>query len=582
MRWTIENFKGLMRAELDLTPGKLTVLTGVNSSGKSSVLQSLLLAAQSLYRTGPVVLNGPLVRLGDAHDLVREGESADAVRIEVRLTEVDPDDDDTESPLRAVLDLKPTEDRATLQVRRLEISSVDDPAHPFVLDRQNARTEDVSLVEQATHRLGPVQALHLKSYLGASRKPLRIFVVMQGLTPAAVVQLLKPEEVALRYRKAAERFLAQAFGDSQQNVRARSFPRASSASYVVREFLRLCSLHESDEAAQFTEQFDDARSGAVYAFDKAWRKLSATQRELLLDVASQMRSREPYVVRQVRGGGHRFRQPGLLETALETALGDSYEALETFNDSMGELAERVQYLGPLRDEPRVVWNHWNELARGLPVGTRGEYSATVLSRAASTLIQYVGPYDHRVKVASLQKAVDEWLAYLDIGEGVSARSRGKLGVGLMINVNGRARDLTSVGVGVSQALPLVVALLRVPHGSLFIVEQPELHLHPAVQARLADFFLKARPGVTVIVETHSDSFVTRIRRRAAEGEVTNESVDITFVESTNDGARTRVLELTEFGDLNEWPAGFLTAAEEDTTAILQANLAKFNGAAGAN
>ena len=73
MKWAAEDFKGLGRGELDLNPGQLTVLAGTNSSGKSSLLQSLLMVSQSLQQNGPVVLNGSLTRLGEAKDLLRTG-----------------------------------------------------------------------------------------------------------------------------------------------------------------------------------------------------------------------------------------------------------------------------------------------------------------------------------------------------------------------------------------------------------------------------------------------------------------------------------------------------------------------------
>ena len=92
MRWGVHDFKGLCTAAIDLSPGKLSVLTGVNSSGKSSVLQSLLMLTQSLYHSGDVVLNGPLVRLGDAADLVRDGVSTDRIELDLELIEADDDE----------------------------------------------------------------------------------------------------------------------------------------------------------------------------------------------------------------------------------------------------------------------------------------------------------------------------------------------------------------------------------------------------------------------------------------------------------------------------------------------------------
>ncbi|WP_162528596.1 AAA family ATPase [Mycolicibacterium sp. CBMA 361] len=78
-------------------------------------------------------------------------------------------------------------------------------------------------------------------------------------------------------------------------------------------------------------------------------------------------------------------------------------------------------------------------------------------------------------------------------------------------------DLTSVGTGVSQVLPVLVMCLQAPPGSLLLIEQPELHLNPAVQQKLADFLLAiAASGRQLLVETHSDYLITRLRLRTAK------------------------------------------------------------------
>ncbi|HEY8911836.1 AAA family ATPase [Lacisediminihabitans sp.] len=117
MLWRIKNFKGVGTAEIDIRPGKATVLTGVNSSGKSSIIQSLLLIAQSLQNENRVVLNGPLVRLGDAQDLVREGAEQGAIELGIGLEEATGEDGAKAEGLQAVFDLVPADDRSTLRAR---------------------------------------------------------------------------------------------------------------------------------------------------------------------------------------------------------------------------------------------------------------------------------------------------------------------------------------------------------------------------------------------------------------------------------------------------------------------------------
>ncbi|GAA2540716.1 hypothetical protein GCM10009860_21890 [Microbacterium mitrae] len=574
MRWQITDFKGIARADLDISPGHATVMTGVNSSGKSSTIQSLLLAAQSLYDDGPIVLNGPLVRLGDAEDLVREGAQSKSIGIQLSLESGYTARGGSPVVRVASYELVAAEDHATLRARKVTIDGPDFEGLPLVLARQNSRGSDVELALQATRQLGERDVLHVKSLLGDGSRQLRTYVAMQGLRPVVVVQLLNPEDVRTRYRKSLAGWLAEEDASLHRLDGSPAFTPS-----VVREFLRVLSEAAQSEQLENIPIHEILRSRAVtpMGLKRAWHELKDEDQERVLDVAAEYRSRSPWAFLTVKGSRWGYRmQEGVLEGQLEEAMGDSYVALTMLSDALDELSRRVQYLGPLRDEPRVVWNHWNELARGLPVGTRGEFSAAVLSRGDSSLVNYQTPAGEP-RIAPLSVAVNQWLAHLEIGDDVVARPQGKLGVGFDLQINGQTRDLTSVGVGVSQALPLLVGLLRSPHASVFIVEQPELHLHPAVQARLADFLLRARPDVSLIVETHSEAFITRIRRRAAEGILRPHAVDITFVEPSAHGAIARKLGLTEFGDLDEWPAGFLSSAEEDIREILRKNIERSQG-----
>ena len=156
-----------------------------------------------------------------------------------------------------------------------------------------------------------------------------------------------------------------------------------------------------------------------------------------------------------------------------------------------------------------------------------------------------------------------WLKQLGVASGVSVRPEANLGLRLGVKIGEVERDLTAVGVGVSQVLPVVAGLLRTPPGGCFITEQPELHLHPATQAALADFLITARPDVCVVLETHSEAIVTRVRRRTAEEKADIEGINLIFIEpltggeQAESGVHTRRVEISNDGNIAEWPVGFL-------------------------
>ncbi|NLV44321.1 MAG: DUF3696 domain-containing protein [Candidatus Hydrogenedentes bacterium] len=132
-------------------------------------------------------------------------------------------------------------------------------------------------------------------------------------------------------------------------------------------------------------------------------------------------------------------------------------------------------------------------------------------------------------------------------------------------------DSMDIGVGVSQTLPVVVGAVE-PNCTIFAVEQPELHIHPAVQVNLADIFLRevleeGKKPRLFLLETHSEHLVLRIMRRmreTAEGalpeafpQVKPEDVAILYVEPSDTGTQIIEIPVTEDGEFDRpWPRGF--------------------------
>lgn len=116
-----------------------------------------------------------------------------------------------------------------------------------------------------------------------------------------------------------------------------------------------------------------------------------------------------------------------------------------------------------------------------------------------------------------------------------------------------------VGIGISQVLPVLVMAYG-SQGKLLAMEQPEIHLHPALQAELGDVFIEAALGSrqnTFILETHSEHLILRLMRRIREGKISPDDVGVVFVEPLERGSRFIELRIDEEGDfIDEWPGGF--------------------------
>jgi hypothetical protein len=244
---------------------------------------------------------------------------------------------------------------------------------------------------------------------------------------------------------------------------------------------------------------------------------------------------------------------------------------------MDLLANRVLHLGPLRQDPQLLYRSVPVERRGL-VGSKGEHAVALLHRHANLEIQ-CPLADGSVRPMALRLAVEHWLDALGVGTAVATSDRAQLGLEIGIAPPGGPSGLalTAVGVGVSQVLPVLVMALAAEPGSVLLLEQPELHLHPAVQQRLADFLLAcASTGRQVIVETHSDHLVTRLRRRIAEDEGSSvlEKVALVLAERHDGISRFRQLATNPYGGLDDWPEGFFDEGASDSRELLRAGLRK--------
>jgi hypothetical protein len=140
---------------------------------------------------------------------------------------------------------------------------------------------------------------------------------------------------------------------------------------------------------------------------------------------------------------------------------------------------------------------------------------------------------------------------------------------------------SDVGVGISQMIPVIVGCLR-DHQGILAIEQPELHVHPAIQVGLGDLFIQAvqarenrlGAGKTLLVETHSEHIMLRLLRRIREvtenelppGAVglSTDDLSVIYVESADDGVRFRPLRVDRDGEfIDRWPMGFFEERAEE-------------------
>jgi hypothetical protein len=241
----------------------------------------------------------------------------------------------------------------------------------------------------------------------------------------------------------------------------------------------------------------------------------------------------------------RNNMPPEAETASPWGFHSSSLSDPTF--SLRLCLEQVNYLEPLRQRPRrapYVWSgstpfgvgpNGSEFAQALLSTLSGQRTVQAVAGALKRMnlidnfrIEPVAPnrrdYEIRVKKTSSSAEV----------------------------------LLPDVGFGVSQVLPVLVLCYYADEGSTLIIEQPELHLHPAAQSELADVLIDVvkKRRMQIIVESHSEHLLRRLQRRIAEEEFKAGDAALYFCEIDNGTSKITPLEINDEGFIENWPKDF--------------------------
>jgi predicted ATPase len=127
-----------------------------------------------------------------------------------------------------------------------------------------------------------------------------------------------------------------------------------------------------------------------------------------------------------------------------------------------------------------------------------------------------------------------------------------------VKLGGAIRNLIDVGYGVSQILPLVVDILRDKKPRLYLIQQPEVHLHPRAQAELATLlstFVRTR-SKQLLIETHSDYIIDRIRMEVREKRLRPSDAIILYFERYKSEVKIHPIAIDEEGNLVDTPPSY--------------------------
>lgn len=627
IKWNVEGFKSIYkREEFSLAP--LTLFTGANSSGKSTVIQSILTTAQTFQnplKNNKVLLNGPLIRLGSYEDvhsygLEKETSIGFAVNLDGRYNEAlvefhrddpyshsytlnqneyyEPNDFDEEKPLEMNFafysNLDEVETNYYPRVSKFTIRDYNQYWDESYLETViEYSPEKIQLKKKRNHikysdtDIDPILGYDVSSHevtIGGER--FRQDSEIKGAIPEGFLDMeyFKTEnlnhviaEIILDYYTQHPETQIKLLNKFIIKEETRKIYKA-----ILKIFINECYKAELlsiddfniDRINQSLEQAEDLTQ-LVSAIDLINNVIHNGHSGLLLrdSIGSRFKEHLLHIV-----------DHNLKPTTRLVPTGNPYSNyIHLFNEYF---QERVKYLGPLREEPKPIYNNPGSINIA-DVGIKGEFTSFVLELNKNTIIEYISPEDlntdsYIVKEGTLIEAVIEWIKYLEVGYDIQTIDEGSIGRRLKIQLEekGRFVDLTNVGVGVSQVLPILVSSLLAEKYSTLIFEQPELHLHPKIQTKLADFFLtNIELEKQCIIETHSEHIINRLRYIAITSpkDQVPERTLIYFVEKEEGRSNYRQIRMNEYGNIGKWPKGFFDESEKMAISIIRAIQAKRRG-----
>jgi Uncharacterized conserved protein len=625
-KWSVENFKSVnKKVSLELAP--LTIFAGANSSGKSTIIQSILLTTQTIQSqvfSRPVVLNGHIVRLGTFDDIISNLaesqkisigfdlrpslkqniplmnqrrylgrffpgdfiESLESISCEFSFSSSGKDSE------KEILQLQPKLESCSLRTKGehdkkqydelIEIKKVaeeiSDRLNSLKISSPTKAKVDLSGLEyEVTSK--PTTTRQFRRYYGSPNTGEVVGSGLQHFFPSRFIVVFDVAEEQSR------KIIDVLFYPEQAGYYELS---PEDIAFISTDFITsVLSMLEQSITTIPTENLPEKR------MDYVKNTLETLKTDFSPNIFKRYYQALPMSIKRdflQRIDDKKSDLRKLLKVGKQSENNLAYIPLPGFSEGATDFVQlfftsQVKYLGPLRDEPKPVY----PLAGSVDpkdIGYKGENTAAVLEVHRNAQINYI-PCNFFAKLdmalhaqqSTLVEAVLDWLEYLGVAHGIKTVDKGKLGHELKVSTTGseNLHDLTHVGVGVSQVLPILVQSLLSDSGSTLIFEQPELHLHPRVQTRLADFFVSmTMVGKQCIIETHSEYMINRLRYMSAmtDGDEISKEVILYFVEKEKGHSVYRPIRINKYGVIENWPRGFFDENEENAAETLKAGMHK--------
>jgi len=590
----LNNFKSIDN-EKNLEFRPLTIFTGANSSGKSTILQSILLVTQTLQSpiaSRSILLNGWFKKFGNYSDIVNKREFGKNIKIGFTIhnngeEEVRNDyssrfhvgDNVSFAQCEFEVSSGGKEEclQPVLEYTRIETGYGKDRSERLItatVEKKTAITvEEQKVIECSGAKYQPQDFAYLLKtsnrirlrYYGMEDDWKILGTNLYHFLPNYLIGYTSYKDQMKRALRECLMSGRKYYFDSEEDIK-RILP-------IIEE-----NVYKTVEDIYEKKRFRDA-----IKFEKARslinKKISITRIINILSLGALVDNEKQKYVNDIVDALDTLPEQYVIERLPLFYLSGVEFVREFFND-------RIKYLGPLREEPRSLYPLESN-GSTYDLGLKGENTAAVFENNKTKKIKYITPccFENgtidkiREENGTLSEAINAWLVYLGVANNMSTNDKGKVGHELKIttDIKDMEQDLTHVGVGVSQILPILVMCFLAGKGDSIILEQPELHLHPKVQTRLADFFVSMNVlGKQCILETHSEYLINRLRYLVAKSNDDKIARDtmIYFVEKENGHSIYRSITINKYGVIEDWPKGFFDESEDIASMTLRAGMEK--------
>lgn len=265
-----------------------------------------------------------------------------------------------------------------------------------------------------------------------------------------------------------------------------------------------------------------------------------------------------------------------LKVEIDSELGITCD--KNFNNMLEVFTDNnFNYLNTDRVQPKNTFDFSQKDVDSNSIGINGEYVAHYLAEHRQKELNVKALQHPDSTTFQLLENTYKWLGEISSGVSILASSDASTQSAKLTYQYDYGDNTTNnysplnVGFGLTYVLPVIVLILKSKPGDLIIVENPESHLHPAGQSKIAEMCaIAANSGVQIIVETHSDHFLNGIRVATKNGVIAPEKSQIYFFEKEEDGLNTvaHSINIDKEGNLNDYPKGFFDEWDNNLDKLL--------------